>query len=125
MCHHRSHHPTVRAARGPGADDLRSRPDLRASDAERDAVVMRLREHGAAGRLDLAELEDRIGMAYAARTRGELARLFDDLPALAPAAPAPGPRRRPHRGVADELQVFAGINLLLVAIWVLSGAGYF
>jgi len=44
-------------------------PGLRASDADREQVVSRLREHAADGRLDVAELEQRIDAAYAARTQ--------------------------------------------------------
>jgi hypothetical protein len=130
MCHDHRHHRTVRVARDVRAEDFRRRPDLRASDAEREAVVARLREHGAAGRLDVDELEERVGAAYAARTHGELARLLDDLPALR--GPLPQTQGAPRQAVApgqrrlsDELRVFVGVNLLLVAIWALSGAGYF
>src|SRR3954452_15692262 len=90
MCHHRSYHPLVRDTE---AEDLRRRPDLRASDAEREAVVARLREHGAAGRLDVGELEKRIGAASAAKTRGELVWLLEALPALG----TPVPVRRAAR----------------------------
>jgi hypothetical protein len=43
-----------------------------------------LREHGAAGRLDMDELEQRIGAAYSARTHGELGALVRDLPGRLP-----------------------------------------
>ena len=56
----------------PAADAPRRDPELRASDAERESTVTQLREHGASGRLDVEELEQRIGAAYAARTHGEL-----------------------------------------------------
>ena len=56
-------------------------PDIRASDAERDEVVQRLSEHAVTGRLTLDELEERIGLAYGATTRSELAKLTVDLPA--------------------------------------------
>lgn len=62
---------------------VRPDPDVRASDAERNAVVDLLSEHASAGRLTLAELEERVGLAYAARTRAELAELTRDLPAVA------------------------------------------
>jgi hypothetical protein len=54
--------------------------DKRASDADRDRVVDRLRDAAAEGRLDLTEFEERMGAAYAARTYGELAPLTADLP---------------------------------------------
>jgi Domain of unknown function (DUF1707) len=68
--------------------------DVRSSDAEREATVMRLRDAAAEGRLTLEELAERVGAADAARTRADLARLVGDLPDAAepvgetrPAAP--------------------------------------
>jgi hypothetical protein len=55
-------------------------PPMRASDAERDAVVAALGEHFQAGRLTSEELDDRMGKALAARTLPELAALTADLP---------------------------------------------
>ena len=55
-------------------------PDIRASDSERELIVTRLSEHAAAGRLTLAELEERIGLAYSSTTRADLAKLIGDLP---------------------------------------------
>ncbi|MEV4217840.1 MULTISPECIES: DUF1707 SHOCT-like domain-containing protein [Nonomuraea] len=60
--------------------------EVRASDAEREAVVEMLREASVEGRLTLAELTDRTEAAYTATTHAELALLTQDLPA-APAAP--------------------------------------
>ena len=53
---------------------------MRASEAEREAVVERLREHCAAGRLTVDELSERIERAYAARTVADLDALTADLP---------------------------------------------
>lgn len=55
--------------------------ELRVSDAERDAVVDHLGRAVGEGRLDLGQYEQRVGSAYAARTRGELVPLTADLPA--------------------------------------------
>jgi Domain of unknown function (DUF1707)/Cell wall-active antibiotics response 4TMS YvqF len=55
-------------------------PELRVSDAEREATVVRLREAGGEGRLTLEELAERVELADAARTRGDLAALTADLP---------------------------------------------
>jgi hypothetical protein len=55
--------------------------ELRASDAERDRAVARLREASAEGRLSLDELVARTGAALEARTRGDLERVTADLPA--------------------------------------------
>src|SRR5947209_17624458 len=56
------------------------RGDWRASDADRDATAERLRAAHGEGRLDTAELEDRLGRCYAARAYGDLDALAADLP---------------------------------------------
>lgn len=76
------------------------RPDIRASDAERDDVVQRLSEHASAGRLTLDELEDRIGRAFAATTRRELTELTRDLP---PATSPPQRRRKPTKWIVSVM----------------------
>lgn len=53
----------------------------RVADADRESMAERLRDAAAEGRLDLSELEERLGAAYAAKTRGELDSLIADLPA--------------------------------------------
>ena len=54
---------------------------VRASDAERDAVVGRLNRAVGEGRLTMDEFSGRLELAYAARTRGDLDPLLRDLPA--------------------------------------------
>ncbi|MEW9549370.1 DUF1707 domain-containing protein [Nonomuraea sp. NPDC050783] len=73
--------------------------ELRASDAEREAVVEQLRVASVEGRLTLAELTDRTEAAYTATTHAELALLTQDLPGpgAAPAAPAPAAQGRKRR----------------------------
>ena len=66
--------------------------DRRASDAEREQAVARLRDASAEGRLTLEELADRSAIAYRAQSQAELARLTEDLPASAPPS-----RRKPVR----------------------------
>jgi GntR family transcriptional regulator len=61
---------------------------LRVSDAEREAVTDQLAGHFAAGRLDQAEFDDRVGRAMSAKTRADLSGLFAGLPETgAPAVP--------------------------------------
>ncbi|MFI0452539.1 DUF1707 domain-containing protein [Actinomadura sp. 6N118] len=55
-------------------------PTLRASDQERDEVLVRLHTAYAEGRLTDAELDERIDLVLSARTHGELDRLATDLP---------------------------------------------
>jgi hypothetical protein len=54
--------------------------ELRASDDERQAVVRRLERAFRDGRLTVVEFDERMHAAYAARTRGELDDLTEDLP---------------------------------------------
>jgi hypothetical protein len=79
---------------------------MRVSDAERSAVAEELGRHYADGRLDQAEFDERVSRTMAAKTRGDLAGLFDDLPdtdSTAGAGPADtgapsGPYRMRRRG---------------------------
>ena len=89
---------------------------LRASDADRDAVVAALSEHYQAGRLSSDELGERTGAALSARTYGELTALTEDLPGPAPAGqrPATPPAGPPvlsggHRGPVAVLAVLAAV----------------
>src|SRR5919205_1617169 len=57
-----------------------SQENLRASDAEREQVLDRLREAYVEGRLTLDEYHERMDAALASRTHGELQTLTTDLP---------------------------------------------
>ena len=52
----------------------------RAGDAEREQAAEKLRIAAGEGRIDLAELEERLERAYRAKTYDELAALLTDLP---------------------------------------------
>jgi hypothetical protein len=92
-------------------------PELRASDAEREQVAESLRRHHATGRLDLDELQQRLGQCYAAKTVGGLERLQVDLPRerLTPAAAA----HRPGAGRVAALAIL--VLTALVAATAVSG----
>jgi uncharacterized membrane protein len=100
---------------------------LRASDADRERVTARLREHFAEGRLTRDELDERITAALSARTFGDLRAVMADLPDPAPALSqartlprmAAGPvfvRRRPR--------LLPLAMLLLVLATLGSGGGF-
>ena len=102
------------AARGAGASPAGGGTDsgqhLRVSDAEREAAASRLAEHFAAGRLDQAEFDDRVGRAVSAKTRADLSGLFTDLSETgAPAVPEPprgggGPPEGVSRGPGSPIE---------------------
>jgi Domain of unknown function (DUF1707)/2TM domain len=96
--------------------------DLRVSDADREHLVERLRRAAGEGRLDLAELDERLTAAYAARTRGDLEALVRDLP-----RERERDRGRHPAGVTrqPDFVPYLGVMALLVAIWALTGMGYF
>jgi DUF1707 SHOCT-like domain len=67
--------PRGRDDNGPSADRLR------ASHEDRDRVIEVLRVAAGDGRLTAEELDERVEVAFSARTYGELAALTSDLPA--------------------------------------------
>ena len=76
----------------PPSGSIEPTDAARAADADREAVAERLRVAAGEGRLDLEELDDRLGRAYGARTYGQLRALVADLPAH----PEPGPDALPE-----------------------------
>lgn len=78
------------AAGGGNAAGVPGGAGTRASDRERDAVVQRVQDAFAEGRLDDAEFDERSRAALTARTHADLDALLADLPA-APSAPGPAP----------------------------------
>jgi hypothetical protein len=103
---------------------------IRLSDAERDAAAADLGEHFAQGRLTADEHDDRLEQVWKARTRGEIAPIFRDLPSpyaavagptrpTGPASPArywnAGPRPF-RRGVPAPLLVVLAVLIVMSAI---------
>ncbi len=78
-------------ARDPGHDPSR----LRISDADRHQVAEVLRQAAGDGRIDLAELDERLEATYAAKTYGELVPITVDLPATGRPVPATRPASTP------------------------------
>jgi hypothetical protein len=71
---------------------------IRLSDAEREAAAADLGEHFAQGRLTVDEHAERLEQVWAARTRGEIAPIFRDLPSAyaGVAAPTSATAREPR-----------------------------
>ncbi|MGH1564222.1 DUF1707 SHOCT-like domain-containing protein [Mumia sp. DW29H23] len=66
---------------------------MRVSDADREHVAEILRAAAGDGRIDVDELDERLGAAYRAKTVGDLVPLTEDLTAT-PALPGATPARR-------------------------------
>lgn len=115
MCGHRHHHHRQVGRR------VERDPTLRVSDRERDEVVTLLRDHAADGRLSPEELDERVERALAARTGSELDALLGDLPYSRPEREQREERRDALRGVTG----LVALAVLLVSIWLVTGAGYF
>jgi Domain of unknown function (DUF1707) len=102
---------------------------LRVSDSDRDRAIAELSEHFQAGRITTDELEERTGRALRARTAGDLAELFTDLPRKPAPTAAPAPRLAPGAGPAlppasappARPGGFPVIPLVVVAVLVLGG----
>jgi Domain of unknown function (DUF1707) len=62
--------------------------NIRISDADREHVAERLREHYAEGRLTADELDERLTAAFNAKTYGDLRGLMTDLPEPETVGPA-------------------------------------
>lgn len=68
---------------------------IRVSDADRDRITARLREHFAEGRLTSDELDERISATLNAKTFGDLRRVTADLPEPAHVPPRAAPQPPP------------------------------
>jgi hypothetical protein len=97
---------------------------LRVSDTEREHAANRLREHAAAGRLTIDELDGRLETALAAQTQGQLGALFEDLPAQAPHEPSSRARNK-ALGLRIHAGAYLAASLAMIAIWAATGMGYF
>lgn len=94
--------------------------DLRASDADREQAVERLRTAAMEGRLDSEELEQRIQTAYASKFCSELSGLTADVTPAAPAparAPAPVPVRPTFVATTPSTNGFAIASLVCAVAW--------
>ncbi len=85
------------------------RSAIRASDADRESVIDRLREAAAEGRLASHELEHRVTTALKAQTYGDLDETVSDLPGSQP-------ERHRSRSGGAVATVRAHPGLILVAI---------
>jgi len=100
---------------------------MRTSDKEREQVAEILRAAMTEGRLDLAEGEERLATAYAAKFRDELGPLTTDLPGGGRAALADTPevRRATRRSLRRHGSIILSVAMILTGLWIISGAQFF
>jgi hypothetical protein len=90
---------------------------LRVGTAEREKAAAALGEHFAAGRLEVDEYDERVARAFSAKTVGDLAVLFTDLPRPVPLAPPTPPRvRRADRGVLQVAAIVAFVAAVALVV---------
>ena len=98
-------------------------PRMRAGDADRTRVVEQLGRHLGAGRLDVAEFDDRVIQAHAAVYLDELPPLLADLPPdLAPARASGRPIHRPDRAVRAAVLLLLSLLVAWSAVALVYGA---
>jgi uncharacterized protein DUF1707 len=100
---------------------------LRVADADREQLIDELREHAGAGRLTADELEERVGGAYGASTRGDLDALRADLPVSSTSVKLALDKRKGQlrRRVLQEAGGSFAMSALAVGLWLASGSGSF
>ncbi len=101
---------------------------IRVSDADRDRIAARLRDHFAEGRLTQEELDERISAALSAKTFGDLRRVMVDLPEPepVPARAAPNPQRAGPPWVAYRHgpRILPLVMFALLAAVLIPGGGW-
>lgn len=96
--------------------------NIRISDADREQVTGRLREHFAEGRLTSEELDERVSATLNAKTFGELRGILADLPEPGPLGPQPGPVPVPSGWTARPVHYRRGPRFFPVALLILFAA---
>jgi hypothetical protein len=92
------------------------RSAIRASDADRDSVVERLRHAAVEGRLAAHELEHRVSLALKAKTYGELDETVADLPSERSGRPRSPSGRALATARAHPVLVVAALPILIAVV---------
>ena len=88
-------------------------PRIRLSDSDRERAMADLAMHYADGRLDHEEYDERLDAIWTARTRADLALLFDDLPRPAVTYPTVRPAQQSRRGFRFPLLPVLALLIVL------------
>lgn len=113
-------------------------PDARAGDADRKLTAERLKSALDEGRLDLTEYDERLQIAFAAKTYRQLDELVVDIPGAAPLSRSvvakttgdgeAGDRVRQGRirDIKKAWTAFGGAAIFFTGIWMIGwmGSGY-
>jgi hypothetical protein len=101
---------------------------IRISDADRESVAARLRDHYAAGRLSSEELDERITATLSAKTVGDLRGVMADLPdpgLVPPLAGQNSPWQMPPRVVVHRgPRILPLVLIALIATIALPAVGW-
>lgn len=102
--------------------------NIRISDADRERVTTRLRDHFAEGRLTSEELDERVTATLNAKTFGDLRGIMADLPEQGPLGPQPGlvpPAWNPRPVFYRRRPRFLPVFLLILAVaLIVPGPGW-
>jgi hypothetical protein len=104
---------------------------LRASHADRERVIGRLKAAYVYGLVTKGELDERVSRTFAARTRAELAVMTADIPpglALPPLPPRPAPAKATAPATAGDrtimaTAILAGLGWVAAIVSPVAGAG--
>lgn len=94
-------------------------PEIRIGTAEREEAMKRLSDNFAAGRLSVAEFDERSAVVAAAMTRGDLEPVFSDLPALASDTPDLV-KRGPRFGTLVPERIMPVVPILAIILFVIT-----
>jgi hypothetical protein len=120
--------PDAGRAGSGDTDGMVDRPEMRASDADRDRIAAVLRDAHADGRLAQDELLERLDATYTAQTYGDLDRLVADLPRTAgppttrpvesPGVRRPAPQARHTSGPTNGMAIASMVLGIVWAGWI-------
>jgi len=114
---HRLASPVSSRGRSATLENVTDQPEVRIGTAERERAQNALSEHFSHGRLDINEFEERSELTTAARTSGDLARLFSDLPGGLPGAPQLGlPPAAPGQSLIRRIGPLVMVAAVVVLI---------
>ncbi|MFB8008695.1 DUF1707 domain-containing protein [Nocardia sp. NPDC056000] len=105
-----------------------SQENMRASDADREQIVTKLRSAMDDGRINLHEFDERVQQVYAAKTYGELTPVLSDLPAQRNSRSGPAIPKQTGAfptWVKIMWTPWVFVSILVTLIWLATGMGYF